>query len=98
MNKLNNKFFDLSDYNILVTGATGHLGTQICYSLADSGANVLVNGRNKTKVEKIVNQIIKKELKAEPILFDVTNKKEIKNSLKNIKYLNVIINNAYKGN
>ena len=92
-----NKLFDLSNYNILVTGATGYLGSQICYSLADNGANVLVNGRNKTKVEKIVNQITNKKLRAEPILFDVTNKKEIKKSLKKIKYLNVIINNAYKG-
>lgn len=98
MKNLSNKLFDLSNYNILVTGATGHLGAQICYSLADNGANVLVNGRNKIKVENIVKKITKRKLKAESIIFDVTNKKEIKNSLKKIKYLNVIINNAYKGN
>ena len=42
-------YFNLKNTNVLVTGASGHLGSAICKGLADSGAKVFLNGRNKNK-------------------------------------------------
>ena len=43
------ELFDLSDQNILLTGATGYLGFSMLEVLLDFGAHVFVNTRSKKK-------------------------------------------------
>ena len=49
--------FSLSRKTIVVTGATGVLGSVFAQSIAAAGANVAVLGRNTERAEKVVNQI-----------------------------------------
>ena len=55
MNKKN--LFSLIGKNILLTGATGHLGKPIALELAQAGANVLINSRTKKNCLELVNSI-----------------------------------------
>lgn len=97
MNKKN--LFSLIGKNILLTGATGHLGKPIALELAQAGANVLINSRTKKNCLELVNSIKSKNLKAEIAAFDVTDKSSI------LKFANkrsdlpidCLINNAYSG-
>lgn len=50
--------FSLSGLNILLTGATGHLGNAMAWSLAECGANVLVNARSEHKVGNLVQDLV----------------------------------------
>jgi NAD(P)-dependent dehydrogenase (short-subunit alcohol dehydrogenase family) len=89
---------NLNKMKILVTGATGYLGSAIAIGLAKLGAEILVNGRNKKTINKLVNIIKKKNCKAIPACFDLRDNSEIKNFFTNIKSpLNCIISNAYDG-
>tara|TARA_E500000331_G_scaffold282840_1_gene276577 strand:- start:47 stop:862 length:816 start_codon:yes stop_codon:yes gene_type:complete len=94
-----NNLFSLKNKNVLLTGATGHLGTSLAWGLADAGACVYINSRSKKKCLDLVNKIKDKNLKAESAVFDITNKKLISKFAKLIKNLplDCIINNAYSG-
>lgn len=95
-----NNLFSLKNKNILITGATGHLGESMALGLAKAGANVLINSRSQKNCEQIANKIIKKNYKAEPASFDITNEKAIRNySTEKLKLpLHCLVNNAYSGN
>lgn len=94
-----NEMFGLYNKNILLTGATGHLGKSIALALASAGANVIVNSRSEEKCSLIVNELRYKGLKAESAVFDVTDKEAISNyfSEKRDFPLHCLINNAYLG-
>lgn len=94
-----NNLFSLENKNILLTGATGHLGTSLAWGLAQAGACVFINSRSKKKCLNLVNKIRFKNLKAESAAFDVTNKKSISKFAKSIQKLpmDCIINNAHTG-
>jgi len=47
--------FDLSGNNVLVFGGTGKLMSEISHSLVSHGANVIIVGRNKDKVETLIS-------------------------------------------
>ena len=50
--KKKNCLFNLSKYNVLVTGATGYLGRCMVDALIQYGAHVFINSRNSMKIEK----------------------------------------------
>ena len=94
---LKKNYFDLRGMNALVTGAGGHLGSAISMGLAEHGANVYLNGRNKEKLIKLKKKISKLNCKAEIALFDIENIKEVDNFFNKINKLDILINNAYHG-
>ncbi len=55
---------DLSGKKALVTGSTSGIGFAIAKGLAQSGAEVIVNGRTQTNVDKAVAALLKAEPKA----------------------------------
>lgn len=89
---------NLSEMRVLITGATGYLGKQITFGIANLGAEVLVNGRNKNYIDKLVKKLNQKKLKAQSAYFDLKNNHEINNYFKNFNGpLNCIVSNAYEG-
>ena len=52
-------YFNFSNVNALVTGSSGNLGSEISMCLAEHGANVFLNGRNKKKILHIVEDMYK---------------------------------------
>lgn len=91
--------FSLSNRNVLLTGASGHLGAVMAWSLAECGANVLVNSRSDTKSEKLVQDLKNSGLLAEKAVFDITNQLEIDQFFvkRTNEPLHCLINNAYDG-
>tara|TARA_B100001121_G_scaffold107911_1_gene95144 strand:- start:9556 stop:10293 length:738 start_codon:yes stop_codon:yes gene_type:complete len=86
---------DLKSKNIIVTGASGGIGSSIVERLVDSGANVLASG---TKIEKL--EALKLKFKNIKILkFDISNSDKIEEFIENATNdlggnLDCIVNNA----
>ena len=86
---------DLSNVNIILTGATGGIGNSILQSLVSSGAKVLATGTNESKLKLIKNKY--KDVSVEK--FDISNHLEIENFINKANEtlndkIDVLINNA----
>jgi NAD(P)-dependent dehydrogenase (short-subunit alcohol dehydrogenase family) len=92
---------DLSDTNIFLSGAGGHLGSSLALGLADAGAWVHLNGRSEASLQKVHDEILERGGKASIHCFDICDSQQLvsaKDELQS-KYgmLHGIINNAYHG-
>ena len=83
---------------VVVTGSSKGIGREIALEFASKGAVVVVNGRNKVDIEKVVNEINDNDGIALGIAADVTKKEEVENLFKAVieKYgtVDVLVNNA----
>lgn len=66
--------FDLTDRVVIVTGGSGLIGTHVCQSLDDYGANVIVADIDEHKGEEVVDQMNRGEFRT----FDITDSDSIK--------------------
>lgn len=91
--------FSLESKNVLVTGATGYLGRSMALGMAELGANVIINGRNRQRVDAYVTELLSAGYKATPAVFDVNNEQAIWDWFKSYGYvpLHGLVNNAYTG-
>src|SRR5688572_1554734 len=91
--------YSLKGQTALVTGAGGHLGSVMCRALAEAGAHVLANSRNRANVAKLVEDCRIGGLSVEPAIFDVTEGDSIRTffGTRENMPLSVIVNNAYSG-
>ncbi len=76
---------------VLITGSTDGIGNQTAKLLHSNGFDVVVHGKNPTKVEETA-----KLLKGEGIVVDLSSLKEIDNILRYVenKPIDILINNA----
>jgi len=86
---------NLKNSNIVLTGATGGIGSSILEKLVDAGANVVATGTNIEKLSEIKNKY--KTVKVEK--FDISEHKEIENFINKVSdelgnKIDVLINNA----
>jgi len=95
----NLEIFSLKGKTILLTGATGYLGSAISWALARAGANVLINSRNQKRVQDLVMAINADGLLAESAVFDITDEVTVSEFFKKRAGLplHCLINNAYAG-
>lgn len=89
--------FNLSNKHILLTGATGYLGSQVALGLAKLGAIIHVNSRSLHACETLVNDINAKGFRAVCASFDVTQYEAAKEYSNSLSQLDVLINNSYAG-
>ena len=64
--------FDLSGRRALITGSARGLGWEIAKAMAEAGAHVAINGRDKLALDERVKELTKAELSAEVAVFDAT--------------------------
>ena len=93
------KLFDLEDRNIVITGASGLLGSQYANTLSSAGANVILLDINTAKNEKLKSALVKKyKNKISAYTLDISNQTEVnkiaKKVIKDFKKIDGLINNA----
>lgn len=92
------KLFDLTGKTALITGGSQGLGYAIATGLGEAGAKLVVNGRNKDKMEAAVSELKGKGISAFGSLFDVTSEKEVQQAIDKIEAeigpIDILVNNA----
>ena len=90
--------FSLDGRVALVTGASRGIGFAIAEALADAGARVLLNGRDRTMLTRKADELRAKSGKAEAVVFDVTDAtascKAIADAADRLGRLDILVNNA----
>ena len=82
----------------MVTGATGGLGFTFASGLARHGARVVLNGRNRSKLEQKVAMLRDEDLDVYPSPFDVTDASQVNEAVQQIEKgigpIDILVNNA----
>ncbi len=81
----------------VVTGASSGIGEKISVQLARHNFNLILIARNKSKLLNIKKEIEQIGAKCQIIILDVSGKtiiRDLKNKIKNLKNVEVLINNA----
>jgi gluconate 5-dehydrogenase len=90
--------FDLSGRLALVTGGGGGLGLAIARGLAAAGAHVVLNGRNRDKLDAAVSMLRAEGATASAASFDVSQADAVAAGVaaieKDIGPLDIVVNNA----
>jgi gluconate 5-dehydrogenase len=90
--------FSLDGRVALVTGASRGIGFAIAEALAESGARVLLNGRDRTMLMRKADDLRAKGGKAEAAVFDVTDaagsSKAVADAADKFGRLDILVNNA----
>ena len=97
--KIISKLFDLKGRNIVITGASGLLGSQYANILSSAGANIILLDVDTIKNEKLKSALIKKyKNKIGAYTLDISNHTEVnkisKKVIKDFKKIDGLINNA----
>lgn len=90
----------LNGQTCIVTGSTGHIGKNICISLAKAGANIALLSSSKIKSKKFSIDLIEKyKIKCKNYYFDLDKTQKYKTILnkinKDFKSINLLVNCAY---
>lgn len=87
-----------TDKVVLITGASGGIGASIAIEFAKAGANVVIIGRNQSKLDKVGNECSKHGPKPLVIRADISKEGEpkaiIKKAIDTYGKIDVLINNA----
>ncbi len=76
------KLFSLEGKTIIVTGAGSGLGRGLSLAYAKAGANIVAGGRNISKLEELVREIVGTGRKALSVKTDVTKSSDVDNLIK----------------
>ncbi len=90
--------FDLKGKRVLITGGTQGIGFVMAKGLGEAGAAVIINARNKEKLDKCIQELQGAGIKASGSLFDITNAESVREAVEqienNIGPIDILINNA----
>ena len=86
---------DLKDLNIILTGATGGIGSSILEKLYNHGAKIIATGTNQEKLDKISNKYKNVKVKK----FDISDHSSLENFINECNddfqnKIDILINNA----
>lgn len=92
------QIFNIEGKIILVTGSTGGIGQALARGLCENGAVVIVNGRDKKKLDQQVKELQDAGYNVHGSCFDITDGQQINEAVENINksigVIDVLINNA----
>jgi gluconate 5-dehydrogenase len=89
--------FDLTGRNALVTGGGSGLGLAIAHGLARAGAHVVINGRNRAKLDAAAEALARDGCKIAIASFDVTDAAAVEAAIVALERdtpLDILVNNA----
>ncbi|MEO8345470.1 MAG: glucose 1-dehydrogenase [Betaproteobacteria bacterium] len=94
--------FDLSQRNAVVTGGGSGLGLAIARGLAQAGARVVINGRNRAKLDAAAADLVDEGLRVSVNAFDVTDEAAVNAGMLDIERsvgpVDILVNNAAVNN
>ncbi len=87
---------DLRGKIALVTGSTGGIGLAIAAGLAESGAEVIINGRSQESVNRATQQLLQQYpgIKLRAAIADLGTAEGVENLLKVAPEVDILVNNA----
>ncbi len=85
---------DLSGRRGLVTGAGQGIGAAIARTLAQAGAEVVVNDIDAQRAESVVAEIVAAGGKASPLVFDITKWEDANKAITGDGVFDLLVNNA----
>lgn len=87
--------FDLSGRRALVTGSSQGIGLELACGLAGAGAEIVLNGRNPTKL-KLAQEAVEERTGHRPraAVFDVTDAAAVEQAIAEIGPLEILVNNT----
>jgi gluconate 5-dehydrogenase len=92
------KIFDLTGKIALVTGSSQGIGLALAEGLAEAGAEIILNGRNKKKLDDASNRLRQNYKSISVMQFDVTDHsvvtKKINEHYASGKRIDILVNNA----
>lgn len=95
---MNTLRFDLSGRLALVTGSSQGIGLALARALAEHGAHIVLNGRNRDRLNEAVDALRAEGVEAHPACFDVSNQEEAEAGIAAIEQqrgpVDILINNA----
>jgi NAD(P)-dependent dehydrogenase (short-subunit alcohol dehydrogenase family) len=79
----------------LVTGSTAGIGYAIAKSLANEGVEVYINGRDKSKIDTVIEKLIAEtgNAKIKGIAADFSDKKQVESLIQQLPEVDILINN-----
>jgi NAD(P)-dependent dehydrogenase (short-subunit alcohol dehydrogenase family) len=86
--------FRLDGRTAFVSGAAGYLGRAMAFALAEAGAHVIVNGRNKGRLEELAQALTAQGGSAECAAFDVGDPDRTRAFFASRSRLDILVNNA----
>lgn len=90
--------FNISEKTVFISGSSGGLGFVFAKAMAEKGAKVILNGRNKQKLHSAFEKLRNASFPVDAFAFDVTKRQEIEQAVKQIKEKHgvpdIIVNNA----
>jgi len=86
--------FRLDGKIALVTGAGRGIGRAIALTLANAGAEVILNSRTPAELEIVANEIELQGSRARLLPFDVTDTAAVREKIGGIARLDILVNNA----
>src|SRR5690606_2399026 len=87
--------FNLEGKNILVTGATGGIGSAIATTLYHQGAKILLTGTNETKLHSLAADLGERAFKLQCDLSDIAQVSNlIKNATEILGSVDILVCNA----
>lgn len=92
------KLFDLTGRRALVTGSSQGIGFAIAEGLAGAGAEIILNGRNRVKLDDAVAALRAKGAHVHGLDFDVTSRESVTEAVASIEGdigpIDILFNNA----
>lgn len=92
------KLFDLTGRTALVTGSSQGIGFALAKGLAEAGADIIINGRDKTKIASAAAELSAIGPKVHQLAFDATDHGAAKAAVDGFEAdngaINILINNA----
>ena len=92
------KLFDLKGKRALITGSSQGIGLAIAEGLGAAGAEIILNGRDKKKLDTAVTELRAKGFKVHGFAFDVTSQESVAAAIARIESdigpMEILFNNA----
>jgi len=99
MNKqVRSNLFDLTGSRALITGASRGIGFALAKGLAEAGAAIVLNGRDRERIEQAAAKLRQEGFDVDTIMFDVTDRNAVIASIDEVESkigaIDILINNV----